>query len=231
MLFLSQILDLEITNTSLLAINASLEKAKAKQSAELRELRRRMRDRTSFAPLSSSPASLLSPSSAAGGGDFIWNEHDEEEEKEMSWEEILKEDEKFADMVRLLDSMTRRGKEALEKVATGHVHTGKSGPKVLNHFDIPEDPSIQPEGKTSAKKGNHSLAGLTATTRTSTTDGSTIEPDSEEDDDDDDDETTDQSEANTSNATESQNESSEALSSFEVSRGMNSNSEFSISID
>lgn len=221
-------MDLEITNTSLLAINASLEKAKAKQSAELRELRRRMRDRTSFAPLSSSPASLLSPSSAIGGGDFIWNENDEEEEKEMSWEEILKEDEKFADMVRLLDSMTRRGREALEKVATGPVQSIKSGPKVLNHFDIPKDSSIEPEGKTFAK-GNHSLARSTATTRTSTTDGSTIEPDSE--DDDDDDETTDQSEANTSNATESQNESSEALSSFEVSRGMHSNSEFSISID
>jgi len=36
--------DLEITNRSLLAINASLEKTKARQAQEIRELRRKLRE-------------------------------------------------------------------------------------------------------------------------------------------------------------------------------------------
>ncbi|KAK9900752.1 hypothetical protein P389DRAFT_166220 [Cystobasidium minutum MCA 4210] len=209
-----KILDLEITNTSLLAINASLEKAKAKQSAELRELRRRIHDRSSFAPLSSSPGSLLSPSSAEAGGDISWNAENEEEDKEMAWEDILKEDTRFADMVKLLETMTRRGKKALEKIAAVSDKPVKSGPKVLNHFEIPADESIEMDRRLSGKH-HQNLMRSTMTNRTGTTeDNSTIEADSG-DDDDEDDATTDPSGIDTSNTAESQNESSEALSSFE----------------
>lgn len=148
----------------------------------------------------------------------------------MAWEDILKEDTRFADMVKLLETMTRRGKKALEKIAAVSDKPVKSGPKVLNHFEIPADESIEMDRRLSGKH-HQNLMRSTMTNRTGTTeDNSTIEADSG-DDDDEDDATTDPSGIDTSNTAESQNESSEALSSFEVSRGMHSNSEFSISID
>jgi hypothetical protein len=233
-----QILDLEITNTSLLAINASLEKAKAKQSAEIRTLRRQIRDRTSFAPLTSS--NLLSSTS----DDFAWNPSilDEEDEEEMTWEDILGQDEKFADMVRLLDSMNRRGKEALEKtVKSEEKHLG--GPKVLSHFDIPV--GLNPNSLGPSKRSLKSTIGFESE-ETSLKGSSSarlkageaaIEPDTTSSDTEIEGETTDQSSAQDTSRTSSyqldtsNGDASLTSSSFDLSRGMASNSEFSISID
>lgn len=52
----------------------------------------------------------------------------------MTWEEILKEDERFADMVRLLDGMKTRAKEALEKTVKSEEK--QLGGRVLNAFSM-----------------------------------------------------------------------------------------------
>lgn len=233
---------MEITNTSLLAINASLEKAKAKQSAELRTLRRQMRDRTSFAPTSSS-IDLLSPMS----DDFAWNPSIslDDTEPELTWEEILKEDEKFADIVRLLDSMNRRGQEALQRSVKSE-EKSLGGPKVLNHFEISE--VSRHRSLESSKKSVNSTIGSTfesgsaggshsvSSSMRSRADDSTIEPDTTTSETENE-ETTDQSSMqDTSRTSSHQLDSSDGdgsltSSSFDVSRGMTSNSEFSISID
>ena len=61
-----QILDLEITNASLLSINTSLERLKSAQAKEIRELRRRLRD--SGHPDLSSHLSLQRARARAGAG-------------------------------------------------------------------------------------------------------------------------------------------------------------------
>lgn len=184
----------------------------------------------------------------------------------MSWEEILKEDERFADMVRLLDSMTRRGKEALERNASndhdsGKYYSKKSGPKVLNHFEVPmqdDDPSFdieddgastpilsEPRDSLKTSRLNGSGTAQSASSKSSATNHSTVEPDSEEDDERY--ARSDPNQADVSNETNSSinqsdmsgcnSSSSEMTSSFESSRNSNDSavgglhSEYSISID
>lgn len=216
-----------------------MEKAKAKQSAEIRTLRRQIRDRTSFAPLSSA-ANLLSPNS----DDFAWNPSipDDEDEPELSWEDILVQDERFADMVRLLDSMNRRGKEALEKTVKSE-EKSLGGPKVLSHFAIPGAIESTSSGsskkclRTTAGSGKESIRASVSSSTRSRADDSTIEPDTTASDTENEAETTDRSSAqNTSRTSSHLLESSDGdgsltSSSFDISRGMTSNSEFSISID
>lgn len=102
---MAQVLDLQIQNASLLAINATLERTKLKQSNEIRDLRRRMRDK-SLAPISSASPGLLSPVS-----DEFFSGDDSDEE--VDFDTLLKEDEKFADVARLLEALLRRASDAI----------------------------------------------------------------------------------------------------------------------
>ena len=124
-------MDLEITNTSLLAINASLEKTKVQQAQEIRNLRHRTRER-SIAPLST--ASLLSPLP----DEYPWACHgspcatDDEVDEEVEWDELVRQDKHFAEVVKSVDSLLWRAERALK-------HSVKSeeeriGGKVLNIF-------------------------------------------------------------------------------------------------
>lgn len=176
--------------------------------------------------------------------DFAWNPSisDDENEPELTWDEILKEDERFADIVRLLDSMNRRGQEALQRTVKSE-EKSLGGPKVLNHFEITDGPKRNLLG--SSKKSLTSTVGSGSAGGThsgsssvrSRVDDSTIEPDTTTSETETEAETTDQSSVqDTSRASSHQLESSDGdgsltSSSFDVSRGMTSNSEFSISID
>lgn len=121
-----QILDLEITNTSLLAINASLEKAKVKQAQELRDLRRTLRDRTIGPPSSS----LLSPMSDASP----WPRLEADVDYDFAWEDILARDAPFAEAIRAVEAMTLHAKNALEKtVASENLPVGG---RVLNQYNL-----------------------------------------------------------------------------------------------
>ena len=121
-----QILDLEITNTSLLAINASLEKAKVRQAQELRDLRRTLRDRTIGPPSSS----LLSPISDASP----WPRLETEVDDDFAWEEILARDAPFAEALRAVEAMTLHAKTALEKTVASENLT--VGGRVLNQYNL-----------------------------------------------------------------------------------------------
>lgn len=123
-----KILDLEITNKSLLAINASLEVTKVKQTAEIRDLRRRIREgRMSLAPGPLGSALGLAP--AQGG-----------EEEEGEWfedaEEGAEEDPELeAAHVRckaLIDRMVANARAAI----LSKYEPPKEGNKVLHPAEI-----------------------------------------------------------------------------------------------
>ena len=81
-------LDLEIRNASLLTVNTSLELLKLRQTTEIRDLRRRLRESHSLAPLSRAelPVEGLDSSSE--------EEHEDDDEEEAVWEDVLAADEK-----------------------------------------------------------------------------------------------------------------------------------------
>lgn len=96
---------MEITTNSLLTINASLERLKVLHTTEIRDLRRRLRESRSLAPLSS--AALVADEGAES--DSTCSEEDEE----ASWEEMMAEDQRFASVAGCLEALVRRGKEAI----------------------------------------------------------------------------------------------------------------------
>ena len=111
-----------------MAINTTLEKAKHKTSSELRDLRRKFRDRSLHIPLSSPqhPAhALLSPSL----------DEDDEDEEDVDIDHLLKEDLIFAEMAKTLESLIRKGKEACEfQVPREEIFKSKV---LINHDGLP----------------------------------------------------------------------------------------------
>lgn len=112
---MSQILDLEISNASLLAINASLERGKHTQARELRELRRRFRDRSLHIPLASpSAASAEFPPGMMSPGAEYPPSDGEGDEVEQDWDTIMAEDPPFARCAAQLEDLIRRAQQAFE---------------------------------------------------------------------------------------------------------------------
>ncbi|GAA6037941.1 hypothetical protein JCM8097_009500 [Rhodosporidiobolus ruineniae] len=118
-----KILDLEITNQSLLSINASLERLKLKHTSEIRELKRRLRESVGGAGLAAlrKQAAALDEGESSdpddegddgggGGGEG------EDDEPEQTWQELLDGDEHFSAVAATLESLVRRAKTALEYV-------------------------------------------------------------------------------------------------------------------
>ena len=95
-----QIADLEITNRSLLAINASLETTKNRQAKEIRDLRRKLRESRLILP----PQTYQTVTSAS--------EDEDEEDEDSDVEEGA--DETFQRVRGLIDSLIESGKRALE---------------------------------------------------------------------------------------------------------------------
>ena len=95
-----QIADLEITNRSLLAINASLETTKNRQAKEIRDLRRKLRESRLILP----PQTYQAVTSAS--------EDEEDEDEDSDVEEGA--DETFQRVRGLIDSLIESGKRALE---------------------------------------------------------------------------------------------------------------------
>lgn len=101
-----QIADLEITNRSLLAINASLETTKNRQAKEIRDLRRKLRESRLILP----PWTYKAVESA------LEEEHDRDEEDDDDEDSDVGEgaDETFQRVRGLIDSLIESGKRALE---------------------------------------------------------------------------------------------------------------------
>lgn len=118
-------MDLEITNTSLLSINASLERLKLAQASEIRELRRRLRESRGFAPVTAYVASEGALSSE--------DTEDSEHEEDSTWEAILADDPAFAAISATLENLIKRGQLALEK----RVESNEApGGRVLNAIEL-----------------------------------------------------------------------------------------------
>ncbi|GAA5825529.1 hypothetical protein JCM3770_004315 [Rhodotorula araucariae] len=126
-----KIADLEIRNTSLLAINASLERVKVKHTKEIRELRRRMRESVGGAGLAALRAQVSrldegDGGSDAGGLDSDGESADEGDDRpEPTWQELLEGDATFSALAATVESLITRGRRAIEyepsKGETGRV--------------------------------------------------------------------------------------------------------------
>jgi hypothetical protein len=223
----------------------------------LRDLRRAIRDARTGLPLLSSSSlggntPFLSPNPGGGGvGDeYAWNsrllggrhgqEEEEEEEENLTWEEILQQDEKFANMVTLLDDMNRRAKEALSKTVQSEVKS--IGGRVLNHFSMPSMSSEhEMEHEEDEEEGMSLDTSRTTGMKTSTT--TTVSASSRKreksntisnvsnDDSTEDEEAGSTSIEESGVEGESTEQSSSSSNSFDVSKAISTNSEFSISID
>ncbi|KAL4267919.1 hypothetical protein AB1N83_001013 [Pleurotus pulmonarius] len=122
--------DLEISNRSLLAINASLEAAKHKQAKEIRDLRRKLRESRLILP----PRAYRAVKSSYGPDD---EEPDDEGDDDAEGDESEPED---SDLVykrvkSLIEGLLSSGKRALEAKPETPV-SSKSGAKVLSAEEV-----------------------------------------------------------------------------------------------
>ncbi|KDN43180.1 hypothetical protein RSAG8_06333, partial [Rhizoctonia solani AG-8 WAC10335] len=104
-----KIADLEISNKSLLAINATLEATKSQQAKELRDLRRKLRESRLALPHSAYLA--LEKTDPLEAKDSFEEEDDEEEENDVTQTQA---DETFNRVRSMLDRLMKDAKDALE---------------------------------------------------------------------------------------------------------------------
>ena len=128
LLFL-QIADLEITNRSLLAINATLEATKHRQAKEIRELKRKLRESRLILP----PRAYREVKSSLGPSEIADDEEDAEDENQEVEDE---KDEIYHRISLLIDTMLNTGKRALEKEINDFAEGGKGGAKVLTAEEV-----------------------------------------------------------------------------------------------
>lgn len=108
-----QIEDLEITNRSLMAINASLEKTKNKQAKEIRELRRKLRESRLILP----PHTYRAVKSSLDHDDTADDDDDDGEDDDDA-EETDETDDVFVRIKAIVENLLESGRRALEtKVA------------------------------------------------------------------------------------------------------------------
>ena len=126
----SQIEDLEITNRSLLAINASLEATKHKQAREIRELRRKLRESRLMLPPRAFRAikSSLGPEDIADDEDIDDEDDDDEEDTDVH-------DETYRRIKGILEGLLDTGRRALRAEPRDFEKQG-SGVKVLSAEEV-----------------------------------------------------------------------------------------------
>lgn len=127
-----KIADLEITNRSLLAINASLEATKHRQSKEIYELRRKLRESRLMLPPRAFRAVKSSLEPAENGDD----EEDIEDDSEA--EDLVEGngDEMYKRIKLIVDTLLQTGRKALETQIKDFPEGGKGGAKVLSAEEL-----------------------------------------------------------------------------------------------
>lgn len=120
---------------------------KAKQAQEMRDLRQAVRNRSLATTSSSTSSGLLSPHSDASSWAGKWSStvtsDSDVDEDDLTWEELLSRDECFADIVRTLDSLNRKAREALDRTIT--MDQVGIGAKVINQFHVPPPAATPPD--------------------------------------------------------------------------------------
>jgi hypothetical protein len=121
---------LEITNRSLLAINASLESAKHRQAKEIRELRRKLRESRLILP----PRAYKAVQSSVDHEDTAEEEEDGDENGEEPGGKTG--DATFDRVKALLEGLLETGKRALELRKEDFSQGGKGGTRVLSAEEV-----------------------------------------------------------------------------------------------
>ncbi|KAF8167361.1 hypothetical protein B0H34DRAFT_13708 [Crassisporium funariophilum] len=127
-----KIADLEITNKSLLAINASLETTKRRQGREISELRRKLRESRLILPPSAFRAVKSSQEPAQAPDD------EEDLDDTSEGEDLVAGggDEIYRRIKLILDNLLQSGQRALERQAKDYPEGGKGGAKVLSAEEL-----------------------------------------------------------------------------------------------
>lgn len=137
----SQIEDLEITNRSLMVINASLEAAKHRQAKEIRDLRRRLREsRLILPPKAYRLVTSGEAVSTSIGADLYDDEDDEDEDDDTSELGTLNvdkiNDEGFKRCQNLLEALLEDGRRALATKSEDFEATRGNATKVLHAEEL-----------------------------------------------------------------------------------------------
>jgi hypothetical protein len=127
---LVQIADLEITNRSLLAINASLETAKHRQAKEIRELRRKLRESRLILP----PRAYQAVKSSTDHDDTT--DEDENANDEEDEDSSKDGDQVYKRIKVLLEGLLDSGRRALETTTADFSQGAKGVAKVLNAEEL-----------------------------------------------------------------------------------------------
>ncbi|SPO26661.1 uncharacterized protein UTRI_03952_B [Ustilago trichophora] len=137
-----KLLDLEITNKSLLAINSALEVTKMKQAREIRELKRRLREGRGLAITSRDSSSGGGGGGGGGGGMFSDDEYletESDEDNEDEDEYLVREDPELEALHQrcknLVDSMVEQARKA---ILSEYEASESTGGKVLHPAELEE---------------------------------------------------------------------------------------------
>lgn len=144
-----QIEDLEISNRSLLAINASLEATKHRQAKEIRELKRKLRESRLILP----PRAYRAVKSSTDPKDEETDDEEEDEAAVVEAEEEIasKGDELYQRVKALLDGLLHDGKRALEVKPADFAEQKSSGAKVLSAEEVRDWEGPEGEGDMSMR--------------------------------------------------------------------------------
>ena len=132
----SQIEDLEITNRSLMVINASLEAAKHRQAKEIRDLRRKLRESRLILPPKAYRlvTSDTSPDAEADDDDDDDDDDDVDDVGSLDVEKI--KDEGFKRCLTLLETLLGDGRRAVAAKPEDFAVTSRSATKVLHAEEL-----------------------------------------------------------------------------------------------
>ncbi|KAG6865779.1 hypothetical protein C0991_011976 [Blastosporella zonata] len=121
-----KIADLEITNRSLLAINASLESAKHKQAKEIRDLRRKLRESRLILPPHTFRAVKDKDATPSSSDDDSSSSEEDQDEKDQVYGRIK----------AILETLLKTGQRALDSQPKDFAEGGKGGAKVLSPDEL-----------------------------------------------------------------------------------------------
>ncbi|KAJ7193311.1 riboflavin synthase [Mycena pura] len=139
-----KIADLEITNRSLLAINTSLEQTKHRQTKEIRDLRRKLRESRLILP----PRDYRAMRSSIGDEDDTDEDEEDGEEAEKALED---HDVTYRRIKVILEGLLGAGRHALETTSTDFPEP-VNVTKVLSAYEIPDFDDKEPHEESSSQR-------------------------------------------------------------------------------
>ncbi|PPQ69781.1 hypothetical protein CVT26_014169 [Gymnopilus dilepis] len=134
-----KIADLEITNRSLLAINATLEATKHRQAKEIAELRRKLRESRLILPPRAYRAvkSSLDPSELNDDEDLSEDDSDGDADGDGNEDAVAEGDETYKRIKVILENLLKSGQAALERQVKDFPEgSGRGGAKVLSPEEV-----------------------------------------------------------------------------------------------